>query len=92
MSSVTFSQAKDAELAWIDGEIHFSSSTSKSILGQEESMDSEDTSDGVPVLDVLPQTLVGCTQYQLTPVWDSNAIFYLDQRPFKCVRKSTSIN
>ena len=38
-------------------------------------MDTEDTSDGVPVLDVLPQTLVGCTQYQLTLVWDSNAIF-----------------
>ena len=61
MSSVTFSQAKDAELAWIDGEIHFSSSTSKSILGQEESMNGDDSSDGVPVLDVLPQTLVKYT-------------------------------
>lgn len=58
MSSVTFSQAKDAELAWIDGEIHFSSTTSKGILGQEESMNGDDSSDGVPVLDVLPQTLV----------------------------------
>lgn len=58
MSSVAFSQAKDAELAWIDGEIHFSSTTSKSILGQEESINGDDTSDGVPVLDVLPQTLV----------------------------------
>ena len=61
MSSVTFSQAKDAELAWIDGEIHFSSTTSKSVLGQEESMNGDDTSDGVPVLDILPQTLVRCT-------------------------------
>ena len=59
MSSVVFSQAKDAELAWIDGEIHFSSTTSKTILGQEEPMDADDLSDGVPVLDVLPQTLVG---------------------------------
>jgi len=57
MSSVAFSQAKDAELAWIDGEIHFSSNTSKSILGQEAG-DNEETTDGVPVLDVLPQTLV----------------------------------
>jgi len=61
MSSVTFSQAKDAELAWIDGEIHFSSTTSKSILGQEETMNGDDTSDGVPVLDMLPQTMVTCT-------------------------------
>lgn len=59
MSSVVFSQAKDAELAWIDGEIHFSSSTSKSILGQEEPMNGDESSEGVPVLDVLPQTLVG---------------------------------
>ena len=89
MSSVAFSQAKDAELAWIDGEIHFSSNTSKSILGQE-ARDNEETSDGVPVLDVLPQTLVTYI-INLLPAWDSNAIS-ADKRPFKCVRKSTTVN
>ncbi len=28
MSSVNFSHAKDAELAWLDGEIHFTQTTS----------------------------------------------------------------
>jgi len=89
MSSVAFSQAKDAELAWIDGEIRFSSNTSKSILGQEAG-DNEESSDGVPVLDVLPQTLV-ILNVNLLPAWDSNVIS-ADKRPFKCVCKSTAIN
>ena len=76
MSSVTFSQAKDAELAWIDGEIHFSSATSKGILGQEEeSMNGGDSSDGVPVLDILPQMLVSPHSINLHQCVDSNAIF-----------------
>ena len=28
MSSISFSQAKDAELAWLNGEIHFAQTTS----------------------------------------------------------------
>ena len=51
MSSVSFRQAKDAELTWIDGEIHFSSATSKGIIGKEEERMEESTTDLIPVLD-----------------------------------------
>ncbi len=57
MSSVSFSQAKDAELAWVDGQVHFSSVTSKGVVGlKEDGKDSE--LDTVPVLDSLPQDQV----------------------------------
>lgn len=62
MSSVNFSQAKDAELAWVDGEIHFSSATSKNVVGEGEN-DAEKTGDLVPVLDALPSNLVCLCMY-----------------------------
>ena len=58
MSSVSFGQAKDAELAWVDGEIHFSSATSKNVVGEGDN-DQEKAGDLVPVLDALPSNLVG---------------------------------
>lgn len=51
MSSVSFRQAKDAELAWIDGQIHFSSATSKGIVGLEEQEMEDNKTDLIPVLD-----------------------------------------
>lgn len=51
MSSVSFRQAKDAELAWIDGQIHFSSATSKGIVGLKGQEVEENKTDLVPVLD-----------------------------------------
>ncbi len=59
MSSVFFSQAKDAELAWVDGEIHFSSVTSKGVMGTVEGESGNKELDTVPVLDSLPQDQVG---------------------------------
>ncbi len=50
MSSVSFRQAKDAELAWINGQIHFSSATSKGIVGLE-GQEMEENTDLIPVLD-----------------------------------------
>lgn len=58
MSSVSFSQAKDAELAWVDGEIHFSSVTSKGVVGLVEGRNDGRELDTVPVLDSLPQDQV----------------------------------
>jgi len=60
MSSVVFSQAKDAELAWVDGQIHFSSATSKGVVGVDgDRNNAEDRkTDLVPVLDGLPQNQV----------------------------------
>ena len=51
MSSVSFRQAKDAELAWIDGQIKFSSATSKGIVGVEGHEMEENKTDLIPVLD-----------------------------------------
>lgn len=51
MSSVSFRQAKDAELAWIDGQIHFSSATSKGIVGLKGQEVEENKTDLVPILD-----------------------------------------
>ena len=61
MSSVIFSQAKDAELAWVDGQIHFSSATSKGVvgIGGNENNIEDHKADLVPVLDGLPQNQVG---------------------------------
>ncbi len=59
MSSVFFSQAKDAELAWVDGEIHFSSVTSKGVMGTVEGESGNKELGTVPVLDSLPQDQVG---------------------------------
>ena len=60
MSSVIFSQAKDAELAWVDGQIHFSSATSKGVVGIGGNENNTDhKTDLVPVLDGLPQNQVG---------------------------------
>ena len=51
MSSVSFRQAKDAELSWINGQIHFSSATSKGIVGLEGQEMEESKTDLIPVLD-----------------------------------------
>ena len=51
MSSVSFRLAKDAELAWIDGQIHFSSATSKGIVGKDDRKMEESKTDLIPVLD-----------------------------------------
>ena len=74
MSSVSFRQAKDAELAWIDGQINFSSATSKGIIGMGEDKMETNKSDLIPVLDAPSQNQVGLTtnerildyQYRLT--------------------------
>ena len=59
MSSVFFSQAKDAELAWVDGQIHLSTATSKGVIGSEEApLGKEEKIDHVPVLEGLPTTQV----------------------------------
>ena len=58
MSSVFFSQAKDAELAWVDGQIHFSSATSKGVVGSKEVPVDKEETDRVPVLEGLPTTQV----------------------------------
>ena len=50
MSSISFSQAKDADLAWVDGQIHFSSSTRRT--GGNENEDNKELN-LVPVLDAL---------------------------------------
>lgn len=66
MSSVVFSQAKDAELSWVDGQIHFSSATSKGVVGiggNENNIEGNKT-DLVPVLDGLPQNQV-CDDFTL---------------------------
>ena len=89
MSSVVFSQAKDAELAWIDGEIHFSSVTSKTIIGQEEPMNGDDSSGGVPVLDVMPHADTGRVLSINLLQCGILMLFSIDQRLFKCVYKST---
>ena len=67
MSSVSFRQAKDAELTWIDGEIHFSSATSKGIIGMDEEKMEESTADLIPVLDApsLDQVRVLSEKYFL---------------------------
>ena len=58
MSSVSFRLAKDAELAWINGQIHFSSATSKGIIG----MNEEESKTGlIPVLDAPSQNQVKLT-------------------------------
>lgn len=58
MSSVHFRLAKDAELAWIDGQIHFSSATSKGIVGRSEEQMEEGKTDLIPVLDAPYQSQV----------------------------------
>ena len=51
MSGVHFSQAKEAELAWVDGQIHIAKTPTE---GNEE----EHERDAVPLLDTLPQSQV----------------------------------
>ena len=48
MNTVAFAQAKDAELAWVDGVIHTSGGDDKTGGGG--------GGDMLPVLDVFPQT------------------------------------
>ncbi len=59
MSSISFSQAKEAELAWVDGQIHFSGS----IPGKGESKTNGNVGtkelNVVPVLDALTLHEVG---------------------------------
>ena len=63
VSSVHFSRAKEAELAWIDGQIHLRSATSKAVMGEgggeREGGGESKEKDLVPVLDALPQSQVG---------------------------------
>lgn len=61
MSSVSFRQARDAELAWIDGQIHFSSATSKGVIGMEEEEMKESQTDLIPVLDAPSHSQVCIT-------------------------------
>ena len=63
VSALQFSQTRDAEIAWVDGQLvkeHL-----KSLTQGEERMD-VDTFDSVPVLEQLPLTEVG---WQLGIVW-----------------------
>ena len=66
MSSVSFRQAKDAELTWIDGQIHFSSATSKGIIGMDDEKMKESKSDLIPVLDAPSQNQVGTSNVIFT--------------------------
>lgn len=59
MSSVTFAQAKDAHLAWVDGQIHLASSVHRAVADKlTESEGSTDQksleADVIPELDALP--------------------------------------
>ena len=61
MSSVSFSQARDAELAWVDGIIHFSSATPMGVKGQvEEGEEESQIQNLTPVLDAPPHHQVRC--------------------------------
>ena len=51
MSGVHFSQAKEAELAWVDGQIHITKTPT-------EENKEEHERDAVPLLDTLPQSQV----------------------------------
>lgn len=63
MSSVTFAQAKDAHLAWVDGQIHLASSSHRAVADkqtEEEGSDQRDIeADVIPELDALPLNQVG---------------------------------
>ena len=65
MSSVSFRQAKDAELSWIDGQIHFSSATSKGIVGLEGQEMEESKTDLIPVLDAPSHNQVRATTLEV---------------------------
>ena len=65
MSALQFSQTRDAEIAWVDGQLvreHL-----KSLTQGQERMD-VDTFDSVPVLEQLPLTEVGLLCVGSTPV------------------------
>ncbi len=62
MSSITFSPARDAELAWVDGQIHFSAPTAKELGGNPTQNGGKPSTAGdedskelnmVPILDAL---------------------------------------
>ena len=55
MSGVHFSQAKEAELAWVDGQIHLAKTAKTPTEGDKE----EHERDAVPLLGTLPQSQVG---------------------------------
>ena len=74
MSSVSFRQAKDAELSWIDGQIHFSSATSKGIVGLEGQEIEESKTDLIPVLDAPSHS-----QVRATILGSNNFIAFLKQ-------------
>ena len=60
VSSVAFSVAKDADLAWVDGVVRFSSATSKAVAGAAGGRREEGGGEErVPVLDTLPAMQVG---------------------------------
>ena len=70
MSSVSFRQAKDAELAWIDGQIHLSSATSKGVVGMEGQETEGNKTDLIPVLDSfsLDQVTLGRLRARKCPM------------------------
>ena len=64
MNTVLFAQARDAELAWVDGQIH--TSTRQQLMSgdhQEEKAPGIGGGDFMPVLDVFPQTEVRDTHF-----------------------------
>ena len=68
MSAVQFSHAKDSELAWVDGSIHFSSAAAAAsefkgqdvgeFKGQDVSGERRERGQRTPVLSALPHTQV----------------------------------
>ena len=81
MSSVSFRQAKDAELSWIDGQIHFSSATSKGIVGLEGQEMEESKTDLIPVLDAPSHS-----QVRATILGSNNFIAFLKQKMQKSLK------
>lgn len=53
MSAISFSQAKDAELAWVEGQIHFDSSTSSRELASGNANVGNKELNAMPILDAL---------------------------------------
>lgn len=59
MNSVSFSQARDSELAWVDGNVHFSSAQPDTTADTVKKEGVQGTT--IPVLDALPNHQVSST-------------------------------
>ena len=55
MSSVTFAQAKDAHLAWVDGQIHLASSGHRAVADKPTESEEGSTDQGNVEADVIPE-------------------------------------